>query len=70
MALLTGVPCSMNGVAGCGFRLSSQMRSLTAALSLSALEDVGMGNFVGRKVTVSIGMVAPVDGMKMLCCLW
>ena len=45
------------------------MRSSTAALSLSALEDVGMGNFVGRKVTVSIGMVAPVDGMKMLYCL-
>ena len=38
------------------------MRSSIAALSLSELEDVGMGNLVGRKVTVSIGIVAPVDG--------
>ena len=45
------------------------MRSSTAVLSLSALEDVGMGNLVGRKVIVSIGVVAPVDGAKMLCCL-
>ena len=65
IALLAGVPCSRNGVAGCGFCLSSQMRSSTAALSLSALEDVGMGNLVGREVTVSIGVVAPVGGMKM-----
>lgn len=69
MALLTGVLCSRNGVAGCGFCLSSWMRSSTAVLSLSALEDVGMGNLVGRKVIVSIGVVAPVDGAKMLCCL-
>ena len=69
MALLTDVPCSMNGVAGCGFCLSSQMRSSTAALILSALEDVGMGNLVGRKVTVSTGMMSPVFEMKMLHCL-
>ena len=69
MALLTGVPCSMNGVAGWGFCLSSQMRSSIAALSLSALEDVGMGNLVGRKVTVSTGMMSPVFVMKMLHCL-
>ena len=63
MALLTGVPCSMNGVAGCGFCLSSWMRSSTAALSLSALEDVGIGNLVGRKMTFLTGMVAFVCGM-------
>ena len=45
------------------------MRSSIAALSLSVLEDVGMGNLVGRKVTVSIGMMAPVDGMQILYCL-
>ena len=45
------------------------MRSSTDALSLSALEDVGMGNLVGRKVTVSTGMVALECGMNALYCL-
>ena len=39
------------------------MRSSVAALSLSVLEDVGIGNLVGRKVTFSTGMVARVCGM-------
>ena len=69
MALLTGSLCSRNGVAGWGFCLSSQMRSSTAALSLSALDVSGIGNLVGRKMTLSTGMVDLVWGTQMLCCL-
>ena len=50
-------------MAGCGFFLSSYTRSSTAALIMSALEELGMGNLVGRNVTVSTGIVAPVVGM-------
>ena len=70
MALLTGVPCSREGTGGWGCFLSSHGRSLTAALSLLALDVSGMGNLVGRKMTLSTGMVALVCGMKMLHCLW
>ena len=69
MALLTGSPCSRNGVAGWGFCLSSWMRSSTAALSLSALDVFGIGNLVGWKMTFSTGMVARVCGMQMSHCL-
>ena len=41
-----------------------------AALMLSALDVLGIGNLVGRNVTVSTGIVAPIDGMKTLHCLW
>ena len=51
-------------MAGCGFCSSSQMRSL-----ISALDVAGIGNLVGRNVTVSTGVMALVDGVKMLHCL-
>ena len=69
MALLTGSPCSRDGVAGWDCCLSSQMRSSTAALSLSAFDIFGIGNLVGWKMTLSTGMVARVCGMQMLYCL-
>ena len=63
MAVLIGAPCPRNGTGGWGCCLSSYNRSSTVALSLSALEVSGMGNLVGRNVTVSTGVVAPVVGM-------
>ena len=52
MASLIGVPCSRNGLAGCGL-LSAWARSSIAAAARSADDVLGISNLVGKKSTVS-----------------
>lgn len=56
-------------MAGSGFFLSSWIRFSIAAVGLSALDVAGMGTLVGKKMTVSAGMVDHVTGMNALHCL-